>query len=751
MGKSIGIDLGTTNSVVAFKDTVVRIVRNNTNEELTRSCVSIPENGEPLIGTKVYNNFARHSPNAVISVKRLMGSSITDPMVSKMKYDSTFYPFSITKLSGGTNDSVAIVLQGKEYTPEQISAEILKQLKKDASKDGEVTHAVITVPAYFDEKQKTATRVAANLAGLKVQRLLSEPTAAAISYGVDNIQSGESKLVLVYDFGGGTFDLSILLISDGQYLEQATGGDRWLGGDDIDRQFKKYIYSELEKSNKIVDLEIFISKMTNRKQIKLKDEFRKQIDDAKKQLSVNKFAKIEIFDSLENENGDIIDIEVEIKRDSFESLIRPLIDKTIVLIDELLEKSGYPIDTIDNILLVGGSSCIPLVKEMLSDKYGKEKVLASEKPMLAIAEGAAILAHSLNEEFECPNCANVLQPDEHVCSQCSTDVLNITNTSNKIEVVHSTSHKYFIQTVDNSGREKIDECIIDNAAILPLKASKIFKTVVDNQKIVQVSIYADAENGTFNRQTIGFYAIKDNLQKNSELVFDFHMDQDQTLRLQVYPKGNKNKLSEIVLGRGDKDSKCFEELNNCIEIVLSSDSISDNKKSEFMDTIQQLIEEIQNIGNSDPANQKWYEIQEKIKNAKEKAETEEDNSGLNLIFAQILLNSFSQFIDNTDTAAMSHLVNRYENSSSEIVKQEILSDLGDITNNYIILIHVFTLKLAADQAKDASKVNQLHNYFNLAMRSLQDGDISSVISVLDQANNSMGQEKIDWSTKVKKN
>ena len=394
MGKAIGIDLGTTNSVVAFKDTAVKVIQTGANnEDLCRSCVALDKSGQFLVGNAVYTNWKRYSPNIVVSVKRLMGTGFSDPRVQKMCADSNAYPYGIKKPSGGTEEAVSIVLRGKEYSPEQISGEILKALKNDANtKLGDVTHAVITVPAYFTEKQKTATKKAAELAGLYVQRLLAEPTAAAISYGFDKMMPGESKQVLVYDFGGGTFDLSILMAVDGQFIESGSGGDRWLGGDDIDRILSDFVCKEVEKRDGFS-----LAELLEEKTEKEKSEFiggiKAGIEEAKKSLSQVENATIFFSDFLENEDGDPVE-DFVISRNTFDSLITPLIHRTIDLIDELVEKTGIPMETIDNILLVGGSSCIPLVRKMLSEKYGSEKVLSSEKPMLAIAEGAAILAQS---------------------------------------------------------------------------------------------------------------------------------------------------------------------------------------------------------------------------------------------------------------------------------------------------------------------------------------------------------------------
>lgn len=225
MGKTIGIDLGTTNSVVAFKDVSTRVLATGpNNEDLCRSCVAMDKStGNFTVGNAPYKNWRRYAPNIVVSVKRLMGASITDTQVQNMKADKDMYPYGISKMSGGTDDFVVVIMNGQEYTPEEISAKILKQLKDDASVrlNDEVTHAVITVPAYFNEKQKSATRRAAELAGLKVQRLLAEPTAAAISYGADKLSADEDKIFLVYDFGGGTFDLSILVASGGNFINLA--------------------------------------------------------------------------------------------------------------------------------------------------------------------------------------------------------------------------------------------------------------------------------------------------------------------------------------------------------------------------------------------------------------------------------------------------------------------------------------------------------------------------------------------------
>ncbi|MDL2312690.1 Hsp70 family protein [Bacteroidales bacterium OttesenSCG-928-B11] len=735
MGKSIGIDLGTTNSVIGFKDTTVRIIRNNNNEELTRSCVALSEKKEFLVGNKVFNNMQKYIPNVVTSIKRLMGNSVTNESVKLMQEEREYYPYEITNLSSGTEDTVAVVLQGIEYTPEQISAEILRQLKNDASEKlgEEVTHAVITVPAYFNEKQKTATRIAANIAGLKVKRLLAEPTAAAISYGV-SMQQGEGKVVLVYDFGGGTFDLSILVISDNNFIEAATGGDRWLGGDNIDKIIKQYIYDEFERENAI-SIDELLRYMPQRKQNKFIGELHKQIEDAKIQLTATKHTDIQMYGLLENNEGDDIDIEIQLTREKFESLIMPLVERTIHLTDELFNSSGYPIESIDHILLVGGSSCIPLIKNMLSEKYGKEKILYSEKPMLAIAEGAAILAHSLPEDFECSSCGAELDINQIVCPRCGVKIgIATQQTTNKppVTTIHVGTHNYFITVVKNTKNTLYK--VIEKSEVLPLNKYESFKTVSDNQKLLKIEISADAENGAFEKQALGFYVIEDNLPAGSEMIFELYMDVNQTLSVQVYPKGNKGKKEKVRLTRGNKDEKSLMYIAQAIENIAIS-NVPDMNKIKFMEDVQKQIEKInRKMQTADPSDNSWDEIERIIRQSEQEASTGNDVE-LGYVFGIIIRDYFSKYIDRTDLSTLNELLNRYERSNNDLEKVEISDKIKDfiMDANYYILINVFTLRLLSD-SKDVKPImaNDLLNAYNNAIAALDAGNIAQVIDILNK-------------------
>lgn len=717
MAKAIGIDLGTTNSVVAFKDINVRTITTGPdNEELCRSCVAVDRrSGEFVVGNSPYNSWKKYAPNIVISVKRLMGTGISDEQVQNMKAQKSLYPYGIDKLAGGTDESVAVILNGKQYTPEQISAQILRQLKEDASiKLGEITHAVITVPAYFNEKQKTATRKAAELAGLKVQRLLAEPTAAAISYGVDKMEKDEEKVFLVYDFGGGTFDLSILVASGGNFIESGTGGDKWLGGDDIDKALMNYVFKHTNEENDI-NVQELIDALDDRKRFAFQGELKKQIEGAKKQLSNSKTASIEIIGELGTEDGDIVDIDVSITRDEYENLIRPLIQRTIELVDELLDKTGYPIETIDNILLVGGSSCIPLVRKMLVEKYGEEKILSSEKPMLAIAEGAAILAHALSDEYECPSCGEMVSKDSATCPHCGAALDGTTSEMEDGEppilVTYTTKHNYYIKL--ESGNQKI----IDANELLPFEINKKFKTTVDNQKIVELVILSDAEGGAFDKIASSFFTISDNLPADSSLTFTFSLTESEELSVKV--KIDKTgKTTNIVLGRGNRDSKCLGVISDSLQVILNDSSVSDSKKAEYMSKVQESIDIISRSNFKEDASE-WQDIENKINLAQNQArvpENDADDNSIPLIVAKILLGNFDRFISTEDEEEMKSLISKAESTSNPMEKVVSLKKLETYSEKYGLFVTIFMFRIIAERPERSTDITNNGSGVSVAVR-----------------------------------
>lgn len=299
MGKAIGIDLGTTNSVAAFKLAAVEVVTANDNtppdRKLTRSLVAC-EQGKFLVGDKAYNQLRADPENVIISIKRLMGRGFGDSAVEKQKSE---VGYKITPPSQGTDNGIAVWLAGKEYEPEDISAEILKKVVQNAqayrqgiSQNSEIINqAVITVPAYFNDKQRYATRIAAYRAGITPLELLPEPTAAAISYGFSP-NSDDVKTILVYDFGGGTFDASLITAAGTSFIEQGKAGDLWLGGDDIDSRMIKFVKEQVAQQERIADIDGLIAKMPYYQRVRFKAELKIAVERAKVELSNATVARI---------------------------------------------------------------------------------------------------------------------------------------------------------------------------------------------------------------------------------------------------------------------------------------------------------------------------------------------------------------------------------------------------------------------------------------------------------------------------
>lgn len=691
MKKVIGIDLGTTNSVVAFKSKDVEVLRNKENEELTRSCVAL-RNDQMLVGKNAYSILKANPQSTILSVKRLMGGAIKDKMVQDMKSNKEYYQFEITSLKGGTDDAVAVIIGGKQYTPEQISAEILKKLKTDAEGrlNDEVTHAVITVPAYFTPRQKNSTLLAAHYAGLKVSKLLSEPTAAAIAYGVDNIKLGEAKTVLVYDFGGGTFDLSILIIADGQYSEFATGGDRWLGGDDIDKALYKHILRKVSTQYKLEDLDSLIEKLPERKRYQFKFEMREKTEQAKIQLSSTNKATIDIYGVLEDENGDVIDIDIEISKNEFEDLIKPLVHKSIELIENLLKEVNYDIEMIDSILMVGGTSCIPLVKEMLTAKYGNEKVLASKKPMLAIAEGAAILAHRLDDSYEAP--------------QIPDGVID--------EIAYTTSHTYYLKYQKSEGEFDYKK-IIEKQLPLPVSKTEVFKTTSNNQKIAKLEIFAEVEEGKKEGQHIAFLKIDENLPIQSEIVFEIKIGVDEegtneTFSIDAYPRGKQASKKTLIIDSGQYDAKALRAIDEHLQKV--SDVVGKwSLQEKFYNYASEMLDLAYQIGNNNPLNERWNEIDYKTKEKYDQVIEEDNNPSEDRSYiaamSMMLISEYRDYLNPITSQRLIQLLQQYDAAIDNMEKEQFLNEMERINDNNSDFFMIHKLKIAAERAPNKPTPN----------------------------------------------
>lgn len=421
MGLSIGIDLGTTNSVGAYSrdgGNPCVIPTTPERERLTPSVVARHREGRLLVGTTAIRT--AEGENVIFSIKRLMGRRYGDREVKEVM---SHVPYRIVPDDG--TGMAHVVIGERSYSPIEVSAMILEKIKADAEAalGQRVTHAVITVPAYFDDNQKVATRQAGGLAGLQVKRIIDEPTAAAYAFGMDSLDSTVSETVLVYDLGGGTFDVSIIFVSRGIPTVEIIQGDNWLGGDNFDAMIMDFVIAEQEEKRRGIGQEL-----RNDRQFMWR--LKQEAEQAKRILGQAPSADIVIYGSLSGK----INVECNVRKTDFERWIRPAIERSIAKVEEAMEAPGLSPEDIDHVLLVGGSTGLPLVRELLAHKFGKDKLKAIVDPMECVALGAAILASRTVKKFCLKNHEN--EPDAERCSASDCPSPDISIVGPKVKCNH---------------------------------------------------------------------------------------------------------------------------------------------------------------------------------------------------------------------------------------------------------------------------------------------------------------------------
>ena len=549
--KMIGIDLGTTNSCVAvFEGGEPQVITNSEGKRTTPSVIGFTKEGERKVGDPAKRQAITNPKNTVYSIKRYMGMDY-----NKLKEEDKNVPYNLIN----DNNLPKVDIDGKKYTPQEISSMILSKMKKTAEDylGTEVTEAVITVPAYFDDRQRQATIEAGKIAGLDVKRIVNEPTAAALAYGVD--KSDKDMKIVVFDFGGGTHDVSILDFGSGVFEVLATGGDTHLGGDDIDNEIIKYLVDEFKK-DKGVDLS---------KDPMAMQRVKEAAEKAKIELSSSMSTEINLPYITANAEGPQ-HLVMTLTRAKFEQLIDSIIKRTIEPCRTTLEQAKLSASDIDEVILVGGSTRIPAVQEAVKNFFGKEPS-KGVNPDEVVAVGASIQAAILNKE---EGVGDIV-------------LLDVTPISMGIE-----AHNQF----DPMGRMAK---IIEAQTTIPCKKSQTFTTAVDNQSAVTIVVLQGERTYAKDCKTIGTFNLEGIAPAKAgipQIEVSFDIDANGVLNVSAKDKGT-GKEQKITISNSNLSDAEIEAMKADAEAHKEEDQKREetmnklNNIQSFVNSIDHMLED----------------------------------------------------------------------------------------------------------------------------------------------------------------
>lgn len=533
MSKIIGIDLGTTNSAFAYMVAgKPEIITNNEGDRTTPSVVAVTKKGERLVGKIAQRQRVTNPKNTIYGIKRLIGRKFEDADVQE---DLKIMPYEIVKKGNG----VAVVMDGKEYTPEEISAMILSKIKADAEAflGEKVTEAIITVPAYFDDSQRQATKDAGKIAGLEVKRIINEPTAAALAYGLDK---KNDEQIVVFDLGGGTFDVSILEIGDGVFEVKSTNGDTHLGGEDFDNVIVNYLLDTF-KSESGIDLKNDAAAMQ-----RIKDEAEK----AKKELSNALQVDINLPFITADADGPK-HFETTLTRAKLEELVKPLIDRLAVPIEKALKDAKLEAKDIESVVLVGGMTRMPAVIEKVKQIFGKDP-MQGVNPDEVVAIGAAVQGGVLTGDVK-----DIL-------------LLDVTPLTLGIETAGG-----------------VRTPMIDRNSTIPTSKSQTFSTFSDNQPQVEIHVLQGEREMAADNKSLGTF-ILDGIAPAPrgvpQIEVSFNIDANGLLNVTAKDKGTGKEQSITIQNSGNMSKEDVEKAQKEAEIHAEDDK----KKKETVEAKNHL-------------------------------------------------------------------------------------------------------------------------------------------------------------------